>query len=303
MSNFLNIIAEDSEELLNAGQYGAGALIRVQTSATEGGAYADVSGTGSTPTIALVAGTRTYTGYDANGISTSWYRTRFEDVGGTRLSDWSASFQAGGPAKVCTDGQVKARLGIADVNDDPLINELIVQCTTYVHGYSGRWFLPETGVTYTFDTDGGSVLRIPRGIRSVTSMGVNSSVHQPDTGGSYTTVPAADILLRPKAADLPAGWPPTEVHISRGTLAGTVRYFGRIDNGCTITGNFGFAAVPPDIQSVAIDAVVAAYAVRKMGASGVIGGEDSAATPWNRFFSRGSPQRATLDRYRYFGMG
>jgi hypothetical protein len=69
------------------------------------------------------------------------------------------------------------------------------------------------------------------------------------------------------------------------------------DNGCTITGNFGFAATPDDIQSVAIDAVVTAYTTRQDGASGVIGADGFAGPPWSQFFSKGSPQRGTLDRY------
>jgi hypothetical protein len=75
--------------LLNAGMYDTGAIIRIQWSATEAGTFADVSGTGSTPTIAIVSGTETYTGYDPLGDSTRWYRSRFENAGGTRLSDWS----------------------------------------------------------------------------------------------------------------------------------------------------------------------------------------------------------------------
>lgn len=304
MSNVLQIIAENSEDLLNAGAYGAGALIRVQTSATSGGVYADISGTGSTPTIALVAGDRTYTGYDPNGTVTSWYRTRYENVGGTRLSDWSAVFQvAGGSPQLCSVGQVKARLNpsgaVSDTLDDALIAELIEEVSNWIEDYTGRRFTPETAVTYTFDASAGRVLRVPRGIRSITSIGVASS-SQPGTGGTYTTGTLADYLLRPLAVDLPSGWPATEVHLS--PLAGTVRWFVEGYNTVTITGNFGFAAVPRSIEAVAIDATVAAYQSRKNGASSVMGADDMAMPPWSKFFGRGSPQRGTLDRYRYVAL-
>lgn len=197
--------------------------------------------------------------------------------------------------------QIKAHLNITDTTDDTLLAELLVQVSSWIEGYTGRKLTPEDAATYTFDTNAGYVLRVPKGIRSITSMGIASMANQPDTGGVYTTVAAASILLRPRSGDLPLGWPPTEVWLSRG--ANTTPVFGTIQNGCTITGNFGFAATPPDVQAVAIDATVAAYAVRKMGASGVIGMEDTAVVPWVRFFSRGSPQRGTLDRYRYYGMG
>lgn len=202
--------------------------------------------------------------------------------------------------QLCTTAQVKGRLfpaGVTDAVDDSLISEIIDEVSAWIEGYTGRKFIAETAQTYVFDTEAGYVLRIPRGIRAVTSMGV-ASTHQPDSGGSYTTVSAADILLRPKTVDLPEGWPYFEVHISRGTLAGTVSYFSRADNGATITGNFGFGSIPKDIEAVAIDAAVAAYQARKNGASSVMGADDTALPPWSKFFGRGSPQRGTLDRYR-----
>lgn len=80
----------NAAKLLNAGMYGAAAVIRTQSSTTETGTFVDISGTGSTPTITILAGTETYDAYDPNGTSSTWYRSRFENVGGTRLSDWSA---------------------------------------------------------------------------------------------------------------------------------------------------------------------------------------------------------------------
>ena len=206
--------------------------------------------------------------------------------------------------QLCTTAQVKARLfpaGTTDTSDDTLISELIDEVSAWVQGYTGRKLVAEAAATYTFDTEAGYVLRIPRGIRTITSLGV-AQTHQPDTGGTYVTVVRADVLLRPLAADAPEGWPPTEVRFSRGTLAGTVSTFARADNGATITGNFGFAAVPKDIEAVAIDAVVAAFQSRRNGASAVMGSEAMPMPEWSRFFGRGSPQRGTLDRYRYPGV-
>ena len=202
--------------------------------------------------------------------------------------------------QLCTSAQVKARVspdGTWDAADDTLLSELIDEVSAWVQSYTGREFTPEAGATYVFDTQVGKQLYIARGIRAITSMGVNPTAHQPDTGGSYTTIPAAERILRPKAGDLPDGWPATEVRLSQ--AATTVRWFGNVENGCTITGDFGWAAVPKDIEAVTIDAVVAAYQSRRNGASSVMGAEDYAMPPWNRFFGRGSPQRGTLDRYRF----
>jgi gp6-like head-tail connector protein len=207
--------------------------------------------------------------------------------------------------QLCTTAQVKLRIfpaGVTDTSDDALISELIDQVSDYIQQYTGRRLVPISSTTYVFDTVSGYVLRIPIGVRTISALGVNNLLHQPDTGGSYTTVTAADYLLRPKVQDSPPGWPFTEVWLSRGTLTGTVGSFGTVTNGCTITGTFGFAATPPDIQGVAMDATIAAYQARKLGTSGVIGADEGSLTPWNDFFSVGSPQRATLNRYRYMGL-
>lgn len=208
--------------------------------------------------------------------------------------------------QLCTPAQVKARLQNAasgvtfSATDTATITEIIEQVSDWVQHYTGRKFVPDNAATYVFSTEAGYILRVPRGIRSVTAMGINSLSHQPDTGGSYTSIAVpASILLRPSTGDLPIGWPPTEIRLSRATSYA----FGTIENGATVTGNFGFAATPPDIQGVVIDAAVAAFQNRKVGASGVIGADADAVTPWAQFFSRGSPQRGTLDRYRYWGIG
>jgi len=93
MANKLDVrlpVTVTSLNLLNAGMYDAGALIRIQWSATETGSFVDISGTGSTPTILISSGTETYIGYDALGDSGRWYRSRIENTGSTRVSDWSA---------------------------------------------------------------------------------------------------------------------------------------------------------------------------------------------------------------------
>lgn len=203
--------------------------------------------------------------------------------------------------QLVTTAQVKAQNGIPDATDDAVISAFIDEVSAWIEGYTSRKFVAEASATYVFDTQAGYVLRVPRGIRAVTSMGVNNSAHQPDSGGSYTTVAAHDILLRPKAEANDVGWPFMEVRISRNPT-GSITAFGSIENGCTITGDFGFATVPLDIQGVTIDAVIAAYQSRSDGASSTIGADDISIAPWRDFFMRGSPQRKILDSYRHWGL-
>ena len=203
--------------------------------------------------------------------------------------------------QLCTTAQVKARLGITDTVDDVVISELIDEVSGFVQGYTSRKFNPITSTTYYFDTRYGYVLRVPIGIRAVTLLEV-ASTHQPDSGGTYTTVPATDYLLRPRSYEGMDGWPFTEIQFSRGTLTGTLSTFYTAQNGARVTMTAGFAAIPVDIQSVTIDAVVAAKQAMSDGASSVIGADDLAIAPWRDYFRNGSPQMRILDRYRYWAV-
>lgn len=206
--------------------------------------------------------------------------------------------------QLCTTAQVKARLQNSagptyTAADDTLISELIDQVSDWIQHYTGHKLVPVTSATYIVDTHAGYVLRFPMGIRTLSALGVNTSAHQPDTGGTYTAV--TNFGLRPSTADLPVGWPATEIRLLRIANA-AITTFGEIENGASITCTAGFAATPPDIVSVTIDAVVAAFQNRKAGASGVIGADGSPVIPWANFFMKGGPQRATVDRYKYPGI-
>ena len=206
--------------------------------------------------------------------------------------------------QLCTTAQVKARLQNSGgptytAADDTLISEIIDQVSDYIQHYTGRKFVPVNSATYILDTQVGYVLRFPMGIRTLSALSVNISAHQPDTAGTYTAV--TNFGLRPSTADLPVGWPATEI-VLLGLANATITAFANIRNGASVTCTAGFAATPPDIASVTIDAVVAAFQNRKAGASGVIGADGSPVIPWANFFMRGGPQRATLDRYRYPGL-
>lgn len=206
--------------------------------------------------------------------------------------------------QLCTTAQVKNRLqnaaaGVAfSATDTTTIGELIDQVSDWIQEFTGRKLVPEAGATYVVDTSAGSTIEIKRGIRAVTTLSI-ATTDQPDAGGVYTAVAAADILLRPASIDRKPGWPAMRILI-RGSSAGIL---SPVLNGAKIVGDFGFAVTPPAIAAVTIDAVVAAFQSRKNGASGVIGADGNAIVPWGSFFSRGSPQRGTLERFRYMGIG
>ena len=197
--------------------------------------------------------------------------------------------------QLVTLAQIKTRIfptGLVDATDDTLLGELNDQVTDFIQEFTGRHFIAEVAATYIVDTAAGSVIDVKRGIRTVTTLEVASS-DQPDTGGTYTAIAAADILLRPSPIDRRPGWPATRILIK-----GNVGRLATALNGARIVGDFGFASVPATVQAVALDAVATAYTARQAGDSDAIGAEASPLAVWARYFARGTVQRDTLERYR-----
>jgi hypothetical protein len=194
--------------------------------------------------------------------------------------------------QLTTTATVKTRLRITASTDDALISSLIDGVSDWIEDETGRKLVAETAATYVVNTVYGNTIYIRRGIRTVTTLSI-ATTDQPDTGGTYTAVAAAEISLQPPAIERRVGWPADRI-----VLTGV---YGRLKtalNGAQIVGNFGFATVPPAIEQVAIDAVVSAYASRGKPSSATIGSDERAIYPWATFFSTGSPQRATVMRYR-----
>lgn len=273
MPNTITLLVEEPDQVLNAGAYGALAVIRLQTASTEAGIYADVTGTGSTPTTTVVTLTRSYIAYDPAGIVSSWYRTRFENVGATRLSDWSAPFQVGDETAglLCSVSDVEQELGrTATANEREQILEKIKQVSRAIERATGRWLAPRptnpaSTTTLYFTTDYGQELHIPRGVRTITSLGV-ASEDQPASGGTYTTATAADYYIDPPVAERIDADEPGKWIRFRDNPTGPVSWFVRAAHGASVTGSFGPAVVPPDIQGVATRAALRRFLGK--GASG-----------------------------------
>lgn len=297
MPNLIRLFVEDADALLNAGMYDAGAIVRLQSCATETGVYANES------TAALVSGTKTYTLYDANGAATTWYRTRYENAGGTITSDWSPVFQVGaeGAGYLCSLEDVKQRLfntATADTANDEDLAEIIRDVTTDILGHTGREFVGTPGdVTRTFDAEWtGPTLYIPGGIRSITTLGYATG-DQPDSGGTYSTITSGYYYLRPLAHDRTSGWPATRLELASGY------YFHAGRSTVQITGTFGWAAVPPDIAGIAAAVVIRRFQARQSSSSGADLLVGSADLGFRTLAFLSPAERAKLDWYavRYDG--
>lgn len=253
MPNLIRVYVEDADALLVSDMYDAGAIIRLQSCATKTGTYANEA------TTALVSGTKAYTLYDADGTSSTWYRTRYENAGGTVTSDWSAVFQVGGEAAgyLCSLEDVKQKLGLTGTSSDEELAEIIGQVTDEILHYTGRQLTPDpasgTKTVYLDCSMTGVVLYLPKGVRSPTYLGV-ASTDQPDSGsGTYTEIAAAYYYLDPPEHERSHGWPATSISLASGY------YFYRGRRTVKLTASFGWAAVPPTIERIALAACVGRY--------------------------------------------
>ena len=102
-------------------------------------------------------------------------------------------------ADLCTLAQVKARIDDTDAIDDAVISELITNVSDWIEDFTKRRLTPDDAANYVMDSSAGSVIEIPRGFRSITSVGY-ALTDQPQAGGTYTTIPPASLVFRPDAS-------------------------------------------------------------------------------------------------------
>ena len=292
--NVLKITADNPDELLATSAFGSGALIRVESS-TDNVTFSALT------TTALVAGQTLYTIYDTTGATGTYYRTRYSNSGGTNFSGYSDTFQANLVfTTYCSLYDVKQRLGITptDTTDDENLLQFIDQASSWISGTTKRQFLPDPAsgtTTYTYDgwdaVEDGRCLLIPEGIRSITTLAVATY-----TGGSTTTIASGDYFLRPTAQTRDPGWPATEVWISDVPSSSTTTpFFAPGFANISITGTFGWASTPSEIEDIALTLAVSAW--RGRGSSGAE--TYSVGIDGERTFQRAlsEDQRRSLRRY------
>lgn len=305
MPNILTLTVEEPDQILNAGAYGTLAEIQLQTSATEDGVFADVSGTGATPVTVVVTGVRSYTAYDPGGTVSSWYRTRYTTAdGATRLSDWSPPFQVGDETGglLCSVSDVEQELGrTLSANERELVLEKIRQVSYDIEDATGRWLAPRptnpaSTMTLVFRTEFGQELYIPHGIRTVSALGV-ASEDQPATSGTYITATASDYYIDPPVSERIDSNAPGKWIRFRNNPSGPVSYFVDAAHGASVTGSFGPAVVPANIQGIATRA-----SLRRFLGKGAAGTSIAVGPTGTEFILpdlSGSDQRTLLNYTRW----
>lgn len=151
--------------------------------------------------------------------------------------------------QLCSEADVRGRI-TTSLATGPL-TDLIESISDEIEAYVGAWLAPRSDTTLLFDVARtGSSLRMEIagrrvGVRALTALGIASS-GQPETGGVFTTVPLANVLLRPR--------PSAEGIASNLVL--TSGSFSRGFNTVSATGSFGPATVAPRTREAAIELVM-----------------------------------------------
>lgn len=198
-------------------------------------------------------------------------------------------------AGLCTLANVKVAVfptGYTDTTDDTLLQLYIDAVTGEVAEYTGRQFVTDAAPTaYYFDIAYRSrSLFVPAGVQSVATLEY-ATTSQPAAGGTYATVTAANVLLRPLPVDRRAGFPADTIMISN---LDTTAWFHPGYNTVRATMTCGFAAVPAEIERLAVAVVVRRWQARKGGQTDTIGADDFGGTLL-RFMA--PEEKALLDRY------
>ena len=257
MPNTIRLSVEDPDEILATANYDAGAVVRVHWCATETGVYANLT------SVPVVTAVRSYTVYDTAGLSTTWYKSRYENAGATVVSDWSTPFHAEGLTTYCSLADVKSRLDIpvTDTASDEELLQLIDQTAGFIETKTRRRLYPDPVTTYTFDgfsaIANGRCLLVPNGVRSLSNFAMATG-----TGETPVAVTAADLVLRPLPQDRSPGWPATQIWL---TDIASVPYFYPGYGNIVAAGTFGWEAVPREIEAIAIRLVVSAWRGRSAG--------------------------------------
>lgn len=242
----VTILLDAPDDVLSG--YAAGAVMRLESSATETGVYVSVQ------TIAVVAATFSYEYWDNAGDTTTWYRWRLENAAGTETGEYSVSFQGTDPAV-----DTRTSESYADV-DDLLVT--MRQASTDQRWLAAakrhlidttRALISPACVGYSFFRSGTEVrrfhgrgdrcLHVHPGIVSVSLVEI-----LPTIGGAWVELEADDWYLEgyPGQDAVSPGEPYFHVVLESNATYST---FPTTARGVRLTGVFGWPAITSDARA------------------------------------------------------
>ena len=245
-------------DAMGTAAYGTAAVAVVERGTAQDAGFAAAG------TVTLVSGTEQYEWWDATGTSDSWYRFRLFD-GTSVYSDYSPVFRASALPAYATLDDLLERLEMPDESRYNLLSDLLVDVSGQLDAQCGRQFyrIPQVSgdTTRIYDGDGSDTLIVPEGIVSITSISVYDQQY-----GTATALGANDYVLLPR---YPApGWPYSRIVLTgEGTYAAFTRGFGTV----SITGVFGWEAVPELVHLAVLERAQEAYHQSQTREGGVVG--------------------------------
>lgn len=241
--------------------YGAGALIRLERAATEGGVYAEIA------TKAVVARTYSYEFFDATGSTSSWYRYRFSTATPTLPEHYSEYFPPFSPSEPQAYASIDdlALTKRTDVDSRYVANaeRRLQEASRQLDQAIGYGVGPGVSVTRVFDGDGSGRLHIHSGFTSVSLVEI-----QLEEGGSWIALEAEGTgwLLEGEPGDTQVVEGEPYFHIALLTT-GTYWTFPRRRASVRVTYVPGWPAVPATWRAATV-----AWARQAIDADTLVGG-------------------------------
>lgn len=236
--------------------FGAGAKVYLESAA---------SSAFSAPTVLsstiIVSGTEQLEFVDLTGTSTTWYRVRVGNTGGTSYSDYSDGVQATSLLTYATiDDVAKTMPGLVQTDSKAmnLIADLLEDASDLITQICHRSFFRSPAVTGT-ETRTFNVIREGRSsLAEALGYGIDivagsiSLFELTDaTGGTFTTVTAGAAGYWPDPANPLAGWPTEDLLLS--DQASQYRSYSVGSGTARITAAFGWAAIPRLVRRATVD--------------------------------------------------
>lgn len=242
--NILRITVDP--EVLATGAFGTGAVVRVESSATGGGAgFAELG------TVAIVAAQMEVTYYHATGTSTTWYRTRYSKASPVAPGDWSEygpEFQSEGTVAYATVSDFTSTFESEPASGRlERIAECLEEASSLLEGAIGWDFYrhptTSTEIRYFDGPRDDYRLCVHEGIVSVSELAVRSSA----ATSTWTVVAAGDYFLDPRV--LLPGESYTHLTLTR---AGAQSFYWPGIATIRVTGVFGYSVVPTRVKRATV---------------------------------------------------
>lgn len=241
----VDLNVNNAADLLDTAAYGAGAKVRLERATSEAGVYSEVT------TLALVAGTDSYTYWDGTGTPASWYRSRVSDTGGVSFSAYSDPFRSTAIVAYAEVDDLEEMLPTVAGRDRNWLYDRLVDATNYINAECGRDFFrhPQVDGTET------RVVRTYRGDRIIVNAGIvslSAVAYAPTFGDPFTPLGAEftdwylDDPMEARSAD---GTELTTYYSLRLPESGSITNWYTTPRGAQLTGVFGWQEVPGIIRA------------------------------------------------------